>query len=74
MGRIRYFLAAIGDCDLSVRSYGAALSVGLTVGDIDAWPQRISAVTPADVVAAARNIWRPERLVTAMLTPATGAK
>ena len=56
------------------RSYGAALSVGLAVGDIDAWPQRISAVTPADVVAAARNIWRPERLVTAMLTPAAGAK
>jgi zinc protease len=56
------------------RSYGGALSVGLTVGDVDAWPQRISAVTPADVVAAARNIWRPERLVTAMLTPATGAK
>jgi zinc protease len=44
------------------------------MADIDAWPQRISAVTPADVVAAARLVWRPEGLVTAMLTPQAGSR
>jgi zinc protease len=56
------------------RSYGAMLSVGGSVADIDAWPQRIAAVTPTDVIAAARNIWRPERLVTSMLTPQVGSR
>ena len=45
------------------------------MADIDAWPQRISAVTtPADVVAAARHVWRPDGLVTAMLTPQAGSR
>jgi zinc protease len=56
------------------RLYGGMLAIGSTVADIDAWPQRISAVTPADVIAAARHVWRPERLVTAMLTPQAGSR
>jgi zinc protease len=56
------------------RTYGATLAIGGTMADIDAWPQRISAVTPADVVAAARLVWRPEGLVTAMLTPQAGSR
>jgi zinc protease len=56
------------------RLYGAMLSIGGTVADIDAWPQRISAVTPADIIAAARHVWRPERLVTSMLTPQSGSR
>ena len=32
------------------------------MADIDAWPQRIAAVTPADVVAAARHVWRADGL------------
>ena len=56
------------------RSYGSVLSVGGSVADIDAWPQRIAAVTPIDVIAAARHVWRPERLVTSMLTPQAGSR
>jgi zinc protease len=56
------------------RSYGSLLSVGGSVTDIDAWPQRIAAVTPIDVIAAARHVWRPERLVTSMLTPQAGSR
>ena len=56
------------------RLYGGMLAIGATVADIDAWPQRISAVTPADVIAAARHVWRPERLVTGMLTPQEGSR
>jgi zinc protease len=56
------------------RIYGTALSTGSTVADIDAWPQRISAVTPAEVQAAAQHVWRDNGAVTALLTPAEGAK
>ena len=56
------------------RIYGATLGIGGTMADIDAWPQRIAAVTPADVVAAARHVWRPEGLVTSLLTPQEGSR
>ena len=56
------------------RIYGTALGVGGTVADIDAWPQRIAAVTPAAVVAAARHVWRPDALVTSLLIPQEGTR
>ena len=56
------------------RSYGGVLATGGTVADIDAWPQRIAAVTPTDIVAAARHVWRPDRLVTSQLTPPAGSR
>ncbi len=56
------------------RLYGAALSTGGTVADIDAWPERIAAVTPADVLAAARHVWRDEGAVTSLLTPAEDSR
>lgn len=56
------------------RIYGSALGVGGTVADIDAWPQRIGAVTPADIIAAARHVWRPENLVISVLMPQEGVK
>lgn len=56
------------------RIYGTALSTGSTVADVDAWPQRIAAVTPDDVVEAARYVWREQGAVTALLTPAEGSR
>ena len=56
------------------RIYGAVLSTGGTMAEIDAWPERIAAVTPADVVAAARVVWRDSGAVTALLTPAEGSR
>jgi len=56
------------------RIYGTALSTGSTVADVDAWPERIAAVTPDDVVAAARHVWRDDGAVTALLTPAEGSR
>lgn len=56
------------------RIYGTMLSTGGTVADVDAWPQRISAVTPAEVQAAAEYVWRDDGAVTAMLTPAEGSR
>lgn len=49
------------------RSYGIALTTGLTVERAATWPDRVLAVTPADVIAAARAYLRPERSVTGIL-------
>ena len=56
------------------RIYGTMLSTGGTVADVDAWPQRIAAVTPAEIQAAAEHVWRNDGAVTAMLTPAEGSR
>ena len=56
------------------RLYGSLLGIGGTVADIDAWPERIGAVTPDAVVAAARAVWKPERLVTSLLMPQEGMR
>ena len=49
--------------------YGHALVTGQTVADVQDWPNRISAVTIADVKAAAARVLRPERSVTSVLLP-----
>jgi zinc protease len=54
------------------RLYGAILSTGGTIAEIEAWPERIAAVTPAEVVAAAQHVWRDAGAVTSLLTPAAG--
>mgnify|MGYP000158966883 CR=1 FL=1 len=55
------------------RRYGAALSAGLQIKDVQDWPRALEAVTPEDVRAAARAVLVPARSVTGYLTPAPGA-
>ena len=50
--------------------FGAALTSGRTVADVEAWPQRIAAVTVDQVNAAARAVLQPERSTTGLLLPA----
>jgi zinc protease len=54
------------------RLYGSLLATGGSIAEIDHWPQAIAAVRPDDVVAAARHVWRADRSVTSLLTPAGG--
>ena len=54
------------------RLYGSMLATGGTIAELDHWPQAIAAVRPDDVVAAARHVWRDDRSVTSLLTPAGG--
>jgi zinc protease len=54
----------------AVRSFGSALATGRTVEDVEAWPERIAAVTAAQVSAAAAQVFRPETSVTGRLLPA----
>ncbi|QYK42252.1 MAG: insulinase family protein [Paracoccaceae bacterium] len=49
------------------RRYGTALTTGLTVADVQAWPDVLQAVTPEDVMAAAREVFDRRRAVTGWL-------
>ena len=51
------------------RTLGAALAAGLTVEDIEQWPDRISAVTPQQVHAAAKVQFNKNYSVTGLLLP-----
>ncbi|WP_062206978.1 pitrilysin family protein [Aureimonas sp. AU12] len=55
------------------RRYGAALSTGQTIADVESWPDRIEAVTVDQVNAAARTYLDKKRSVTGTLLPATAA-
>jgi zinc protease len=56
--------------ETGARAIGAALSLGRTIDDVETWPERIGAVTPQQVMAAAKLVLRPERAVTGTLSPA----
>jgi len=53
-----------------VQTLGGGLAIGMTVDEIEAWPERIGAVTAAAVDAAARAVLRGEATVTTRLIPA----
>jgi zinc protease len=48
-------------------SFGVALTTGRTVGDVEAWPDRIAKVTVEEVNAAARHVLKDTGSVTAIL-------
>ena len=54
------------------RLYGSTLGAGGSIAEIDSWPLAIAAVRADDVVVAARHVWRDDRSVTSLLTPAGG--
>ncbi|MDA0786014.1 MAG: pitrilysin family protein [Proteobacteria bacterium] len=54
------------------RVLGAALASGQTVADVEAWPDRIRAVTVEQVDAAAREVFNEIRSTTGVLLPAEG--
>jgi len=51
------------------RVFGAALTSGQTVEDVEKWLDRVDAVTPAQIQAAARAVFVPAGSVTATLLP-----
>ena len=51
------------------REYGEALTVGLTVDDVKTWPQVLNAVTPEQVVEAAKTVLDRKKAVTGWLMP-----
>jgi len=53
--------------DARAREYGTALTSGLTVADVQAWPEILSAVTAEDVKAAAEMVFDKRKAVTGWL-------
>ncbi len=51
------------------RVIGAALVAGQTLEDVEAWPERIGAVTAEQINAVARSVFDERRSVTAVLEP-----
>lgn len=53
----------------AARIFGVALTTGLTVEDVEAWPRLLAAVTREQVLAAARHVLDLRRSVTGHLLP-----
>jgi zinc protease len=53
----------------AARVFGAARTSGVSVAEIEAWPERIEAVTVEQINQAARAVLRPEGSVTGILLP-----
>lgn len=51
------------------RRYGAALTSGLTIEDVQVWPDILQAVTSHDIMAAAKKVLNINNSVTAWLSP-----
>jgi zinc protease len=63
------------DVDGLAREYGRALTSGLTVADVQAWPEVIAATTPEDVMAMAERVFNQAHSVTGYLRrPAPAAE
>lgn len=54
--------------DRIANRYGRALTTGLTVADVQAWPHVLQAVTPEQILAVAHEVLQPENSVTGWLT------
>lgn len=51
------------------RAIGEAITTGTGIEQVETWPTRIAAVTPSQVTAAARAVFRDEASVTGVLLP-----
>lgn len=54
------------------RIFGVAMTTGATVEEIEGWPDLVEAVTPEDVVGAARLVLKESQSVTGLLLPEKG--
>lgn len=55
------------DADSVARRYGQALAIGLTVEDVQAWPDVLNAVTAEDIMQVAQEVFDKRRSVTGWL-------
>ncbi|HDZ82300.1 MAG TPA: insulinase family protein [Roseobacter sp.] len=55
------------DADSVANRYGSALAIGLTVQDVQDWPDVLEAVTAEDIMQAAKDVFNREASVTGWL-------
>jgi len=75
LDRIKFQLRAsqVYELDSSnslARRYGAALTSGLTVEDVHAWPEILQSITPEEIIAAAEEVFDRDNAVTGFLRTA----
>lgn len=63
---------ALDDVGTLADRYGRALATGLSIDDVEAWPDVLQAVTPEEVMAAARDVFDIRASVTGWLVPEGG--
>ena len=78
LARLKVQVAAEDIYDLDnqsgvARTYGQALTAGLTVEDVQSWSGVLQSVTEADIMAAARKVLVMEQSVTGLMLPPKGA-
>jgi zinc protease len=56
------------DIQSLARSYGMALTSGLTVADVEAWPEILNSVTEEEILDAAARVFDRKNAVTGWLT------
>ncbi len=64
---------ALDNSDGLARRYGAALATGLSVEDVQDWPDLLQAVTAEEIMAAARDVLDRDNAVTGYLVGEDGA-
>src|SRR6056297_1261431 len=72
LDRIKFQIKAqqiyeLDDTDRLARRYGNALTTGLTVEDVQTWPDVLQGVTGEDIVAAAQDVFDRRKSVTGYL-------
>jgi zinc protease len=65
---------ALDDISNVANRYGAGLTSGLTIADIEAWPSILEAVTEDDIIAAAREVFDRRNTVTGYIMPTITAE
>lgn len=66
-GKLADVVYARDSLSTGARVLGEALAIGLSVDDVEEWPERIEAVTKARIDAAARELFAGNNSVTALL-------
>jgi len=51
------------------RAMGSALAAGLTIDDVESWPDKIAGVSASDVLSAAKTVFNINHSVTGLLLP-----
>lgn len=60
---------ALDDISNVAHRYGGGLTSGLTIADIQAWPDILEAVTEADIIAVAHEVFNRRNAVTGFVRP-----
>ncbi|MCK0150223.1 insulinase family protein [Marivita sp. S6314] len=61
---------ALDSSNSLARRYGAALTSGLTIDDVHAWPDILQSITSDEIIAAAKDVFDRDKAVTGFLRSA----